>query len=98
MTRIRTTCPSCGDVELPNDALELVIASAADRSFYHFACPSCTQEIRKTVDEHIVLLLRSGQVPERYMEIPAEALEVHDGPPLTEEDLINLMRELENLG
>src|SRR5206468_12013901 len=38
-TKIRATCPPCGDVELTPPDVELHVCTAAERSYYAFACP-----------------------------------------------------------
>lgn len=68
MTRIRTTCPRCGEVELRPDELELHIVGwdhddVRDGSTYLFDCPSCADEIVKPADARIAQLLTTGGVP-----------------------------------
>lgn len=68
MTRIRATCPSCGEVELRPDEVELqVVGSDPDDvregSVYRFDCPTCCDEIFKPADTRIARLLTSGGVP-----------------------------------
>lgn len=68
MTRIRATCPSCGEVELRPDEIELQIVGVdaddvRDGSMYRFDCPACCDEIAKPADPRIARLLTSGGVP-----------------------------------
>lgn len=67
MTRIRATCPSCGEVDLqPADIrLEIVGSDPADvceGSYYAFSCPDCAGTVTKPADDRIARLLRSGGV------------------------------------
>lgn len=67
MTRIRATCPSCGEVELRPDEIELHVVGAdpddvRDGSTYVFDCPACADEIAKPADSRIARLLASGGV------------------------------------
>ena len=67
MTRIRATCPHCGEVDLrPDDvALEIhrdELEEVAEGSIYRFSCPSCADEVRKPADERIARLLTDGGV------------------------------------
>lgn len=87
-------CPSCGEVDLTSDQVWLVIASAADRSHYGFRCSTCDQSVRRHADETVVALL-AALVAVEELDIPAEALEPHDGPLLTPDDLLDLMLALE---
>lgn len=68
MTRIRATCPSCGEVELRPDEIELRVvgfdpSDVRDGSTYRFDCPACCDEIAKPADSRIARLLTSGGVP-----------------------------------
>lgn len=89
MTTIRATCPSCGEVELTPDDLELKVCSNhSGSSFYSFTCPLCTDEIRKPADERIVQLLVSGGVHATMWDLPA-AEEHSDAPAFTMDDLLD---------
>lgn len=68
MTRIRATCPSCGEVELRPDEIELHVVGpdpddVREGSTYRFDCPACCDEIAKPADTRIARLLASGGVP-----------------------------------
>lgn len=87
-------CPSCGEVDLPADQVWLVLASAKARSHYGFRCSSCNQSVSRHADDTVIALL-AELVAVEELEIPAEALERHDGPPLTPDDLLDLLLALE---
>ena len=87
-------CPTCGEVDLASDQVWLVLASAADRSHYRFHCSTCDQSVRRHADETVIALLAELVAVEELV-IPAEALESHDGPALTSDDLLDLMLALE---
>jgi hypothetical protein len=86
-------CPTCGEVDLAADQVWLVLASAADRSHYRFHCSTCDQSVRRHADETVIALL-TELVAVEQLAIPAEALESHDGPALTSDDLLDLMLAL----
>lgn len=94
MTTIKATCPVCGEVELTAAALQLVVCSLAELSYYAFYCPECTDEVRKPADERIISLLVSGGVTPTHWEIPAEAMESKPGPALTYDDLLDFALQL----
>ncbi len=96
MTTIKASCPTCGEVELTPADVSLVVCSHAALSYYSFACPGCTVQVRKPADDHVVSLLVSGGVPATVWEVPAEALEPRTGPALTYDDLLDLAIELES--
>jgi predicted RNA-binding Zn-ribbon protein involved in translation (DUF1610 family) len=88
--RFGVHCPTCGAVELGLDRLWLVLATAPDRSHYAFACPGCGRTARRPADAGTVAVL-AGLVAVEELDVPAEALEVHEGSALTTDDLIDLM-------
>lgn len=88
---VKATCPRCGDVELAPLELGLYVCSTLDASSYHFTCPGCDEIVVKSAADHrIVTLLSSVGVPVTQWDLPAELDEVHAGPPLTLDDLIDL--------
>ena len=89
MTLIKASCPTCGEVELTPADVALMVCSHAPLSYYAFQCSGCAQEVRKPADDHVVSLLVSGGVPATVWEVPAEALEAHDGPALSYDDLLD---------
>jgi hypothetical protein len=94
-TRIRATCPACGEVELTPPDVELHVCTAAERSYYAFVCPDCFELVTKPADQRVIRLLVSGGVPTRFWDPPAELLEPHAGPTLTYDDLLDLHLLLE---
>ena len=94
MTTIKASCPTCGEVELTPDDVSLMVCSHAPLSYYAFCCPTCSEEVRKPADDHVVSLLVSGGVPATVWDVPAEALEPHAGPALTYDDLLDLALQL----
>jgi hypothetical protein len=97
MTTIKTSCPVCGDVELTPPQLRLVVCSRSELSYYSFACGQCGDEIRKPADDEVVALLVSGGVVAERWVIPAEALEQHDGMPITYDDVLDFALGLDRV-
>lgn len=89
MTTIKASCPSCGDVELTPTQVRLVVCSVKSWSYYAFTCPTCQEEIRKPAGRDVVALLISGGVVAEPWSVPAEALEHHEGPVLTYDDVLD---------
>jgi hypothetical protein len=65
------------------------VCNRRDLSFYGFCCPSCGDEVRKHADDEVVALLISGGVPAEPWHIPAEALEIHTGPAIGYDDVLD---------
>lgn len=61
-----------------------------------FTCPACGRGSSRCLGEDSLELLRTEGVT--GIDVPAEALESHDGPPLTLDDLIDLHFLLESDG
>ena len=60
-----------------------------DWSYYSFTCDHCSDEVRKPAGNEVVTLLRTGGVKaERWM-VPAEAMEEHEGAPITYDDVLD---------
>lgn len=99
MTRIRATCPSCGEVELrPADVLLRRVMDAdgdlTDASCYRFSCPDCAELVEKPADERIVDLLTTGGVPVEDVRPASDRRPRHPeapdgGAPLTADDLLD---------
>lgn len=67
MTRIRATCPVCGEVELTSYDVQVRVLANDDGdvlegSIYRFRCPTCETMVTKSADGRIVGLLESGGV------------------------------------
>lgn len=94
MTTIKATCPTCGEVDLTAQDIELRIASGdEEESAYSFECPVCVCRIWKPADERIIQLLLSGGVKAVFAEqIP----DLDSFPPFTYDDLLDFHFELEN--
>jgi predicted RNA-binding Zn-ribbon protein involved in translation (DUF1610 family) len=97
MTRIRASCPTCGEVDLRPEEVVLHVVRApdgliSDLSEYRFRCPSCADQVAKPADERIAQLLTTGGVPvaETPPELPPHPEFPSAGPPLTPDDLLDL--------
>lgn len=100
MTTIRATCPTCGEVGLTPEEIELRVDESDNASsYYAFACPSCFGTVRKPADDRVVRLLISGGVevleatpagPE-----PRRLSERFEGPRISHDDLLDFHALLE---
>jgi predicted RNA-binding Zn-ribbon protein involved in translation (DUF1610 family) len=62
MTIIRTTCPTCGEVDMRADAVLLQVFDEDSGGRYSFVCPRCGEAVEKMADRTIVALLVSAGV------------------------------------
>lgn len=99
MTRIRASCPDCGEVDLLPDEVLLRVVRApdgvvGDGSTYRFSCPDCTGLVTKPADERIAQLLTTGGVPVEEAddadERPRHPEAPPSGPRFTHDDLLDL--------
>jgi hypothetical protein len=90
MTTIRATCPTCGEVGLTPEDIELRVDDADGNaaSFYAFTCPTCIDRVCKPADERIVRLLVSGGVDALPLVRLRPSIRT-DGPPISHDDLID---------
>lgn len=77
------------------DVLLTICAEIETLTSYAFRCPACHQDVTTPANRHCVALLMSARVPSYVLRIPAEALEPHGGPPISGDDLIDLMLGLD---
>jgi len=101
MVIIKTTCPSCGEVDLTAEKVELRIALGGTGSSYAFDCPRCTDRVRKPADSRVVQLLISGGVAPEILAEKAEAsvertAKAAAAPAITYDDLLEFHKELES--
>jgi predicted RNA-binding Zn-ribbon protein involved in translation (DUF1610 family) len=110
MTRIRATCPACGEIELvPSDLLLRRIVDAdgevTEGSCYRFSCPECAGVVEKPADARVAQLLVTGGVPVETLPaltgaevdpLPPHPEEPIAGPPLTLDDLLDLHLALDD--
>jgi hypothetical protein len=91
MTTIKATCPTCGEIALTPDEVELWIDRVTrEESFYAFTCPACLCIIRKVADERVIRLLTSGGVEVRDVTPPPPPKPPRFmGPAFTHDDLLD---------
>ncbi|MEZ5116713.1 MAG: hypothetical protein R2737_10635 [Candidatus Nanopelagicales bacterium] len=94
MTTIKATCPLCGDVDLAPRDVRVVDALTAGWASYEFTCPQCQELVHKGADAEVVQLLAGAGVRVDHLDIPAEALEPHDGPPIGYDDVLDFVLHL----
>jgi hypothetical protein len=98
MTIIKASCSTCGDVELAPADVRLVVSSVADRSFYAFTCPVCTERVRKDASQEVVRLLTAGGLRAEQVVVPAEALEQHPPTVMTWDEVLDFGSWIEQCG
>jgi predicted RNA-binding Zn-ribbon protein involved in translation (DUF1610 family) len=107
VTRIRATCPMCGEVDLRPDEVVLRVVRdedglVSDSSSYRFDCPDCDESVVKPADGRIADLLTTGGVPVeeddelRVPPRPPHPEAPRPGPVLTHDDLLDLHFALES--
>jgi hypothetical protein len=93
--RLTARCPACGEVELLAEQMWLVLTNVPGREHYGVDCPGCRRTFGHAADAATIGLL-SALVPVETLDLPAEALEVHTGPAITIDDLLDAMLTLEH--
>lgn len=63
MTTIKTTCSSCGNIELRSDDLTLELAASETTGQYRFCCPYCESAQYRPATERVVAILLAIGVP-----------------------------------
>lgn len=108
MAIIRVTCPSCGQIELHSDHVELVSIPGRpidrDNTHYTFTCTVCDTIVRRPADRITATVLTSAGVRMRAPRHPvllgrtAHPEDPPDGPPFDLDDLLDLHLLLEDDG
>lgn len=100
MTTVKPFCPTCGEVELQSDKLKLEICSNYSQlSFYSFSCPRCLKTVRKPADDDTIsLLVNDAGVHPTQWYMPAEALEPHQGMPISYDDVLDFALKIKHIG
>jgi len=88
MTIIRTTCQSCGDIELPAWAVTVTLTDHAE-GLLVFTCPECESDGQVDADAAAVALLKAAGV---HIALNCDPL-----PVLTETDICQAQVFLESM-
>ena len=81
---IRTTCVSCGSVDVPVDQARLSLSMTAGdrRNVLDFVCPSCRREVTQRMTERATRLLADAGIT---VAMPAASTAAADsGPRVTD--------------
>lgn len=92
---IKAVCHECGEVHLTADEIELRIRGTSQGDTYRFSCPVCGGIVEKPADDQAVRLLLSGGVKPTFIKSSEEALEEHQGPVISHDDLLAFHEMLE---
>lgn len=96
-TVVKVNCEICsGESELAPTGLHLYIYSSGVQ-YYSFFCPKCKNECRKDASDAVVSLLTAGGVEMTCINVPEEFLEKKAGPPITNDDVMDFVKELSSL-
>ncbi len=93
-TIVRSTCPSCGTVEVPATQVTVLVSTTACDPLYRYSCPSCDGLVEKPTSVKAVPLLRGAGAT--IILVPAEVAERAGSyaPALDHEDLREFGRAL----
>ena len=88
MATIRASCSDCGDVELTTSDVTVRVCTHDNSGTYSFRCPDCEMTVVKPAEPRTVDLLVASGVKLQAWDLPAEMSEVHEGDPISHEDLL----------
>ena len=83
---IRAICRNCGEVRFGSFSARLHVEVDSGTAHMSFPCPKCGVRSVRRLPPPVVEKLRRAGVAVRLLTRPAEADEVHDGPPFDELD------------
>jgi predicted RNA-binding Zn-ribbon protein involved in translation (DUF1610 family) len=93
---VRATCPTCGDVELTVDQVQVQVCVTTALSTYSFLCPDCSMIVNKEASDSIVKSLTSAGSRLVTWSLPAELEEPKAGPRINHDDLLEFHLALES--
>jgi hypothetical protein len=95
---IRAHCAGCGDVRFPAAAITVHADTSRGTSHVSYACPRCGVRSAVQVPTAMADMLRQQGSSVWILTRPAEADEVHDGPPFTEAEVTAFAAALQHPG
>lgn len=95
---IRVLCRDCGEVRFGSSSARLHVDADSGAAQMSFPCPKCGVRSVRRLPAPVANQLRLAGVAVNLLTRPAEADEVHVGPPLDELDIADFVRLLERPG
>lgn len=92
---MRATCPTCGDIELTVEQVQVQVCVSTGASTYSFLCPLCAFIVNKEANDSVVESLTSAGSRLVAWTLPAELAEPKSGPRITHDDLLEFHLALE---
>jgi hypothetical protein len=87
VTTIRTTCSTCGDIELTQQHLRLELSPEWTSGHYLFTCPYCEREESRPASQRVVTILLAAGV----------SYEIVDSvSPLSDKEIDEFVRALDS--
>jgi hypothetical protein len=93
---VRATCPTCGDIELTVEQVQVQVCVTTGESTYSFLCPCCAFIVNKDANDSVVESLTSAGSRLVAWTLPAELSEPKSGPRITHDDLLEFHLALES--
>lgn len=93
---VRATCPTCGDVELALEQVQVQLCVTTGVATYSFRCPACALIVNKEASDAVVESLSSAGARMVAWTLPAELEEPKTGPRITHDDLLEFHLALES--
>ncbi len=93
---VRATCPTCGDVELTVQQVQVQICVTTAVATYSFQCPVCALMVNKEANDTVVESLTSAGSRLIAWTLPAELDEPKTGPKINHDDLLEFHLALES--
>lgn len=85
MTTIKTTCFTCGDVELRADDLLLELSQQDGTGHYQFTCPYCESVRRRPASQRVAAILLASGIAHRVVD-----------NPVSENDIVQFVDQLDD--
>lgn len=95
MSLLKTTCETCGEIELPIERVLLRICETDDTGVCVIRCPSCgVRFVKEANDAMIVMLLAVGIEVSMWSSALNGPADTGELPAITHDDLVAFQRHL----
>ena len=95
MIIVRTACSLCGEIAVPLSQMRLYRNTGSKTDYFAFDCPECGKVRGGEADAQFVNFLVAQGLSAEEERFAPEILELHEGPPLDYDDLLDFHKMLE---
>lgn len=93
--KVRVTCPGCGPLVVPAADVRCELEANGSQGICELRCPICSTTVLAPAAVAAVETMRGAGAGHISGSVPFELLEIHAGPPLSWDDLLDFKLALD---